>query len=73
MMATPEPEPIDPGTYTIIGHSCLLPSFSLNLRGKGLKAIASMIEDEDTVRITIHDRGPYEIAVYRRVITARRP
>ena len=41
--------------YTIVGHSSLIPEFSIALKGKGIKKIAELIEnDEDMVHITLY-------------------
>lgn len=38
--------------YTVIGHSSLgTPSLHIALTGKGIKAIAAQVEDDDTVHI----------------------
>ena len=39
--------------YTVIGHSCLMPSFELFLRGDSLKKIVSKLRPGEDLRITV--------------------
>ena len=49
--------------YTVIGHSLLTPAFAISLTGKGLKAIAEKIKEEDVVRILVDHKGRTEFTI----------
>jgi hypothetical protein len=57
--------------YTVIGHSGLsIPVMSITLTGSGIKAIAKLVENEDSVRIKewvdVEDEGQKE-RYYQRI------
>lgn len=47
--------------YTVIGHTCLTPSFSLFLQGSGLKEIVKLLRDGEDLRITVGEVSKFEI------------
>lgn len=47
---------IRPKKYTIVGHSCLMPSFGLTMKVGGLRSVLEGLDDEDLLHITINDK-----------------
>lgn len=47
--------PVPDEPYTVIGHSCLLPSFHFFLDGEGLKKIVKQMKDDEDLSITVGD------------------
>jgi hypothetical protein len=39
--------------YCLVGSSCIPDSFHITLEGKGIKAIAKLLKDEDLLHITL--------------------
>lgn len=52
--------------YTVFGHSTLMPSFSISMKVDGLKQILSLANDEDSLRITLHDKEMTEYEIIRK-------
>lgn len=64
--------------YTIIGHTSLIPRFSITLKGEGIKKVVSQLKKNEDLRIVIGDRfsditavrfdddgRPYDVSYYK--------
>ena len=53
---------IDP-PYTVLGHTTLMPKFSITMKINGLKKMLSLANNDDSFRITIYDKKMTEYAI----------